>query len=213
VRSVPLRLARDGTTLEASPAHKTWPVRATLKVVLKRGEPEHRFDFTFAAPTVDPAATQTSNAPRGSPAPRPRAVPPTPLPTVSAAPVALPEVAAGNADAGVAPTSPTPSTIPEILEALRARHAEIGLLVEKGDFAAVWVPAFQAKDLALALEGHLGHLPAPQRAAAEPALFRLVQGAWHLDAVGDGGNRQEIEAAYRGFGDALTDLAANFGGR
>ena len=115
------------------------------------------------------------------------------------------------ADAGASATSPTPSTIPDILDALRAKHAEIDLLIQKGDFAAVWVPAFQAKDLALALEVHLGHLLAPQRAAAEPALFRLVQGAWRLDAVGDSGNREEIEAAFRAFGDALTDLAAGFG--
>ena len=34
------------------------------------------------------------------------------------------------------------------------------------------------------------------RAAAEPALFRLVQAAWQLDAVGDTGNRAEVEPAY-----------------
>jgi hypothetical protein len=213
VRSAPLRLSRDGTALEATPSHKAWPVRATLKVVLKRGEPEHRFDFTFTAPTVDPSTPQTSSrTARGNQAPRRAAAPATPV-TTPAAPIAVPDAAAGPADASASPTSPAPSTIPEILEALRARHAEIGLLVQKGDFAAVWVPAFQAKDLALALEAHLGHLPAQQRAAAEPALFRLVQGAWRLDAVGDGGNREEIEAAYRAFGDALTDLAAPFGAR
>jgi hypothetical protein len=209
VRVVPLRLSRDGATLEAAPTHKSWPMRATLKVVLKRGEPEHRFDFTFTAPTVDPSAPlATTRAPRGGQAPRPRAVPAAPA---STAPSAAPDVAPSPADAGASATSPTPSTIPDILDALRAKHAEIDLLVQKGDFAAVWVPAFQAKDLALALEVHLGHLLAPQRAAAEPALFRLVQGAWRLDAVGDTGNREEIEAAFRAFGDALTDLAAGFG--
>jgi hypothetical protein len=105
---------------------------------------------------------------------------------------------------------PAPATIPEIVEAIRARHAEIGGLVEKGDFAAVWVPAFQAKDLALALEPHLAHLLDNARGAAEPALFRLVQGAWRLDAVGDTGNRAEVELAYRLFGEALADVEAAF---
>jgi len=214
VRSAALRLSRDGTTLEAAPAHKSWPVRATLKIVLKKGEPEHRFDFTFPAPTVDPLASKTATGTtRGSQTSRRPAVPPAPGATASTPAIAVPDAAPGPADASASPTSPTPSTIPEILEALRARHAEIGLLVQKGDFAAVWVPAFQAKDLALALEVHLGHLLAAQRATAEPALFRLVQGAWRLDAVGDGGNREEIETAYRAFGDALTDLAAGFGDR
>ena len=84
---------------------------------------------------------------------------------------------------------------------------EIGGLVEKGDFAAIWVPAFQAKDLALALEPHLAHLLEDARASAEPALFRLVQGAWRLDAVGDTGNRAEVELAFRLFGEALADVS------
>lgn len=212
VRSVPLRVARDGTTLEATPAHRAWPVRATLKVVLKPGEPEHRFDFTFTAPTVDPTAPVASTrAPRGGQPVRPRAAaaPPS-APTV---PSVVPSPAPGPADASASTANPIPGTIPEVLDGLRAADAEIDLLIQKGDFAAVWVPAFRAKDLALALEVHLGHLLAPQRAAAEPALFRLVQGAWRLDAVGDGGNREEIEAAHRAFRDALQDLTSGFGAR
>jgi hypothetical protein len=120
------------------------------------------------------------------------------------------EAPAAPAIAELPPPTPAPATIPEIVEAIRARHAEIGGLVEKGDFAAVWVPAFQAKDLALALEPHLAHLLDDSRAAAEPALFRLVQGAWRLDAVGDTGNRAEVELAYRLFSEALADVAAAF---
>ena len=120
------------------------------------------------------------------------------------------ETPAAPTVAELPPSVPAPSTIPEIVDAIRAKHAEIGGLVEKGDFAAVWVPAFQAKDLALALEPHLAHLLDDSRAAAEPALFRLVQGAWRLDAVGDTGNRAEVELAYRLFGEALADVAAAF---
>ena len=40
-------------------------------------------------------------------------------------------------------------------------------LIDRGDFTAVYVPAFQARDLAIALESHLKELAPPRR---EPAL-------------------------------------------
>ena len=57
-----------------------------------------------------------------------------------------------------------------------ARQKQVGELIARGDFAAVWVPAFQAKDIAIALEPHLAHLaplgamPAspPSRASCAP---------------------------------------------
>ena len=156
-------------------------------MTLKKGEAEHRFDFTFTAATIDPARPRHGrherNAARRPPRERPRPQPAAPPPLVGSVPAA-------PAIAELPPPTPAP-TIPEIVEAIRARHTEIGGLVEKGDFAAVWVPAFQAKDLALALEPHLAHLLDDSRAAAEPALFRLVQGAWRLDAVGDTGNARK----------------------
>ena len=71
-----------------------------------------------------------------------------------------------------------------MLEHLGAREKEVGELIARGDFAAVWVPAFQAKDIAIALEPHLGHLAPQQRDAGEPALARVVRTAWLLDAAG-----------------------------
>ena len=204
LRVYPLRVSKDGTYLEADPGHRAWPSRLTAKVTLKKGEPEHRFDFTFAAATVDPTAPapRQARAGRSNPTPTRAAAPAAP----AAAAVETPAVATIE----LPPAAPTPTTIPEIVDAIRAKHAEIGALVEKGDFSAIWVPAFQAKDLALALEPHLAHLLENSRAAAEPALFRLVQGAWRLDAVGDTGNRAEVELAYRLFGEAMADVSAAF---
>ena len=85
-------------------------------------------------------------------------------------------------------------------------------LVRQGNFAAVWVPAFQAKDLAVALEPHIGHLSPVAREAAEPALQRLVRFAWLLDASGDLGNRQQVEDAAAAFARAAGDVIAAFGG-
>jgi hypothetical protein len=205
LRVFPLRLSKDGAYLEADPGHRAWPSRLTAKVTLKKGEAEHRFDFTFAAATVDPTAPapRTARAGRTAPAASRTPVAPAPAPPAPVEAPAAPIVE-------LPPPAPAPSTIPEIIEAIRAKHQEIGGLVEKGDFAAIWVPAFQAKDLALALEPHLSHLLEDARGSAEPALFRLVQGAWRLDAVGDTGNRAEVELAFQLFGDALTDVAAAF---
>jgi hypothetical protein len=108
--------------------------------------------------------------------------------------------------------TPIPETIPEIVALIKARDAEIRDLIKQGHFAAVWVPAFQAKDLAVALEPHIGHLQPAARDGAEPALQRLVRYAWLLDSFGDLGNRQQVEEAYAAFARAVTDVAAAFGG-
>jgi hypothetical protein len=120
-----------------------------------------------------------------------------------------------SADAGGAPPPPPtteiPETIPEILAQLKARDAEIRDLIRQGNFAAVWVPAFQAKDLAIALEPHIGHLAPAAREAAEPALQRVVRFAWLLDSFGDLGNRQQVEEGYAAFAQAVADVSKVFG--
>ena len=73
---------------------------------------------------------------------------------------------------------PIPRSMAEILEELRGKDAEVRELIARGDFAAVWVPAFRAKDLAIALEPHLAHLAAPEarrwRAGARPGRSRSL---------------------------------------
>ena len=108
--------------------------------------------------------------------------------------------------------TPIPGTIPEILALIKTRDGEIRDLIRQGNFAAVWVPAFQAKDLAIALEPHIGHLAPAARDAAEPALQRLVRFAWLLDSFGDLGNRQQVEGAYAAFAGAAADVSKAFGG-
>ena len=70
--------------------------------------------------------------------------------------------------------------------------------MQKGDFGAIWVPAFQAKDVAVALEPHVGHLTPQARTHAEPALADVVRTAWQLDAVGDTGNARRSGQGVRG---------------
>ena len=150
----------------------------------------------------------------GRPTPRSEAAPPpvAASPTADAAPGAAPPPAPGApaADPGTGRRCTIPASVPEILAQLKARNREIGELVDRGAFAAVWVPAFQARDLSIALEARLGDLPAAAREAGDPAIKRLVQTAWLLDAFGDVGNRQQIVDAYAIFGAAVDDVISAF---
>jgi len=94
---------------------------------------------------------------------------------------------------------------------LAERVAHIGELVKKGAFGEVWVPAFQAKDLALALDVQISQLAAAQRPRARSALERLIRAAWALDAAGDTGNRGDVEDAYRGLVEASREIEPLFG--
>jgi hypothetical protein len=131
-------------------------------------------------------------------------------PAAPATTTAAPAVSSTNLDP-LAPT-PIPTSMGGMLEQLEVRRKQVGELIARGDFAAVWVPAFQAKDIAVALEPHVAHLAADRRDAGEPALARVVRTAWLLDAAGDVGNRAQIEAVHAAFTAAVTDVLAAFGG-
>src|SRR5690606_22968659 len=97
-----------------------------------------------------------------------------------AAPAAGDLAADANADPAMAPLV-IPDAIGAIVRELRRRDEFIRSFIEQGNFAAVWVPAFHAKDLAVALEPHLAHLSPADRALAGPALQEVVRLAWLLD--------------------------------
>jgi hypothetical protein len=163
-----------------------------VKVQFKPDGPEYRFDFTFTSLTREPAQAR----PAGGAAARAPATSP------AGSPVAATEPA-------VAPAA-LPGTMNELLDELRRRRTEVGELVAKGDFGAVWVPAFQAKDLAVALEPHVSHLAPRARDAADPAIVDVVRTAWLLDSVGDTGNRDAVGRAYTAFAAAVSKLLDAF---
>jgi hypothetical protein len=186
----PLRLARNRGYLEARVDAATLPAEMTAKVRFGSDADEHRFDFTFDALTREPAA-------------------PTSVPQAAkAAPVAPTAPAPATGQPGT--TADMPLTMAGIVSDLQRKDAEVRDLIARGDFAAVWVPAFAAKDLAISLEPHLAHLQAAKRDVGEPALARVVRGAWLLDGAGDVGNRQQIEAAYSTFSAGIADVIAAF---
>lgn len=202
-QEVKLKPSRDGRSLEATIARAALPAPLTVKVRLKPGAPEYRFDFTFRELTREPVAPRapaTQNAGRA-------AAPAAPAPASAAAPAAD-----SPAPAYTVPTEPLPGTMAELIADLGKRRDDVRALVQKGDFGAIWVPAFQAKDLAVALEPHIGHLPLQSRAHAEPALSDVVRTAWQLDAVGDTGNADEVTKAFALFTDAVSRLLNAFSG-
>jgi hypothetical protein len=190
----PLRVARGRAYLEARVDTNALPAEMTAKVRFGRDTDEHRFDFTFDKLTQEPAApTSLPQAAKAAAATAPaRAATPPPA----------------TSQPGAAADMPT--TMAGIVTELQRKSTEVRDLIARGDFAAVWVPAFAAKDLAISLEPHLAHLQAGKRDIGEPALARVVRGAWLLDAAGDVGNRQQIEAAYSTFSAGVADVAAAF---
>jgi hypothetical protein len=215
IAAFPLRVAGSGAYLEVRLDAVKLPAEMTAKVKIKPDAPEYRFDFTFQRVTTEPAAAarpQTAAAAAG----KPTAVSRTPDAADARAggssptpPGTVPASSNTTADAALAPLQ-IPDTIGGILEQLQLRNRYVRDLIQQGNFAAVWVPAFQARDLAIALEPHLGHLPPDARELGEPALQRVVRVAWLLDAFGDVGNRQQLESGRVEFSAAIAAVVAAF---
>ena len=213
-RPVALRMAASGAYLEARIDPATFPANLSARVQFTGSSTEQKFDFTFPALTREPSAPAAATNARASgakpvaPAPGSASTVAAPATSASAAPASVtPAVSAAEPDPALIPL-PIPDTVPEILAQLKTRNQQIAGLIERGDFGAVWVPAFQVKDLAIALEER--HLDPLRREKAVPALQRLVRLSWLLDAQGDTGNRQNVSAAYSALSTAIGDVLAIF---
>src|SRR5207302_10024265 len=95
-----------------------------------------------------------------------------------------------------------------LVEQLRQRAREIAAAIDRGAFGELYVPAFAAKDLALAIDARAADARLPRRAEIEGATSRLVRAAWMLDAAGDIGNADQINETYSRFTAALAELNA-----
>jgi hypothetical protein len=203
--SFPLVQSRNGQYLEAKIDSRALPASIVAKVKLKDDAPEYHFDFSFTEFSKQPPAV-------AAPAIAAKAPPRATLPA-----------AAGPAAA--ADQSPTPSsslqgpivnpaviqmaipeTVGEIVAQISARNRQIGELIDLGRFTDVWFPAFEAKDLALAMSPHAAQIPGDKRVLLEPTINRLLRAAWLLDAFGDLGNREQITAAYADFRSAVAGI-------
>lgn len=103
-----------------------------------------------------------------------------------------------------------PNDAGEILKMLGDRKMQLGEFIERRDYAQVWVPAFQSKDLALALDVRVKDLAAGERPKVAHAIERLVRAAWLLDNYGDIGDKAQIEQAYAAFARAADEVHSAF---
>jgi hypothetical protein len=203
-----LPLVRNGRFLEAKVGKIPFPATMQAKVKFKPEAPENQFDFIFEKYSKDaPPVTTLTAAPAGSPAPTSS----TPAPTTTSAPSSPPllEIAPSAIDAALVPV-PIPETVPEMLAQLRTRNEQIKMFIDRGAFASVYVPAFQAKDIALALDAHKSDLPPERQRIVSPAVNKLVRTAYLLDAFGDLGNKQQITDAYTRFAAAVQEIESAF---
>jgi hypothetical protein len=177
--STPLVLAKNGAFLEARFEPLPLPAKMTAKVSFTSDDKESRFDFAFPAYSVDvPAAPATT------------AVTPAPV-----APTAPP--------APIAPVAPIAPIAPDLLSDLKARSAEVATMLKSGTLGAVYVPALQAKDLALEIQAKQ---PESARANIEASVRQIVIAAYQLDNFGDLGDAAQAQDAFRSMSAAIAQL-------
>ena len=201
---------QNGRYLEAKVGKLAFPAEMAAKLKFKSTSPEHHFDFTFPEYSKEPVAPVTTTA--ATPAPTPAPVAPVAAAPPAASEAPPPAASASSVDPGLVPL-PIPDSVPEMLAQLSQRTEQIKRFIDQGAFANVYVPAFQAKDLALALDERKKDLRPEHLKIAGPAIKRLVRSAWLLDAFGDIGNKQQLTEAYTQFAAAVKDVESVFPGR
>jgi hypothetical protein len=103
-----------------------------------------------------------------------------------------------------------PDKTSDIIALLNQKDRNIKSLIGKGAFGEIYVDAFQAKDLALALDLRLRELPLAQRSTVKTAIEELIRSAWQLDSYGDLGDRKLIDEAYNAFAKAVQQIVLPF---
>jgi len=172
--STPLVLSRNGAFLEARIEPLPLPAKMTAKISFTPDNKESRFDFAFQAYSRDI---------------------PTPPKTTSTDSIAAPPSQTALADKPAVPSS--------LLKDLKARSDEIESLLKSGVVGGIYVPALQAKDLALEIQAAQ---PQANRDAIEASVKQIVLAAYQLDNYGDLGDAEKAREAFRGMGTAIVQL-------
>ncbi len=103
-----------------------------------------------------------------------------------------------------------PMTIPEDPVAITALMANkrdrVRTQIENGEWLTLYVPAFDARDLAEVLLDRLTGLSARQRGQARKAIGRVMQSAAELDRSGDLADRARAQRAFERFDGGVREL-------
>lgn len=188
VRAFDLFPSPDGAFLEAliptSDPNYDAPAEFAAKVIFQDDFPAERFDFIFGALTTEEAVAD--------------ALPPAVFggDTPEAVPLAqriLPDI---------------PDTAFGIAAEIASRDRQIQDLIARGAFTEIFIPALQAKELALALQRAATDLPPASGNQIRIAVRHLVRSAYLLDWYGDLGNKNNVDNAYAVFGGAVGEINA-----
>jgi hypothetical protein len=100
-----------------------------------------------------------------------------------------------------------------LLNHLKARRSELEALVKDGSLSAVFLPALQAKDLALEIQGRQDERSAAHRDAVEVSVKQIVLAAYQLDNYGDLGDGEKVQDAFRRLHTAVAQLESLVSGQ
>lgn len=160
------------------------PAEFAAKVIFQEDFPAERFDFIFASLTTE-AAVADALPPAVFGGDTPEAVP--------LAQRILPDI---------------PGTASGIAVEIASRDQQIQDLIARGAFTEIFIPALQAKELALALQRAATDLPPESGNQIRIAVRHLVRSAYLLDWYGDLGNKNNVDSAYAIFGGAVGEINA-----
>jgi hypothetical protein len=90
-----------------------------------------------------------------------------------------------------------------LLTDLRARGSEVESMLKTGNLGAVYVPALQAKDLALEIQSTQ---PGTERDLVEASVKQIVLAAYQLDNYGDLGDAEQAQRAFGTMSAAIAQL-------
>ena len=103
-----------------------------------------------------------------------------------------------------------PMTIPEdplaIMALMANKRDRVRAQIENGEWLTLYVPAFDARDLAEVLLDRLTGLSARQRGQARQAIGRVMQSAAELDRSGDLADRARAQRAFERFDGGVREL-------
>lgn len=231
VATFPLRLSRDGKTLEGTlknderPSKET-PTTMVAKVKMTKDGPEQPFTFAFVEYSKDvpppPASAPTTTAggaTAGKPATSTAAATTTAAAQPAPQPTAPSRPAIDNCEPNMARTDALllsdalPRNSKGLLNLLTMCSDEVQKLVQGNQFGFVYQPTMLGKDIALALENYINEVPAARRGQASDAIRRTVLAAWQLDMFGDMGNQEKITEAFNHFAAAIAAVKTAYAGK
>ena len=112
-----------------------------------------------------------------------------------------------------APRLEIPADSRQLEKELERRAQRVQELVSRRALTSLYVPALEAKDLALSLLERKEAVPAEERPALERAAAAIVRGAWLLDLHGDMGDFEKVKEAHKVFQEGVDEIDRLLRGR